>query len=218
MFTSVPLVQQVASDLVVRSQDWVGKDALADRLEYATEMQIPGITTQSKPKGRDQEIEFLTQKLNETTKQLQQMAKQGQQLQEALEKSQADKNAAEAGKIQIEMRKLEIEQQKVMIEEQKAKGELSLKEKEIEIAIMKADLESETRLKINENDNTVKLIQSEANNGMQKRLEEGRKENPDNRKDLDDIKKLIAEKKPEKKTITVKKQKDGEITVDSETK
>ncbi len=213
MFTRVPLVQNVASDLVVRSQDWVGKDALADRLEYATEQQMPGITTQSKPKGRDQELAFLTQKLNEATGQLQKMAQQGRQLQEALEKSQADKNAAAAGKIQVEMKKLELDQQRVMIDEQRAKGELMLREKEIDIAIMKADLDSETKLKINQDKLQVDLIKNETQ-PKQIQIEKPEK---DNSRDFQDIKDMLLKMK-EKKTITVKKNEKGEVTVDSEIK
>lgn len=211
MFTSVPLVQNVAPDLVVRSQDWVGKDALADRLEYAVEQQLPGITTQTKPETRDAELDFLNQQLNESKQQLAQIGQQAQQMQEALQKADADKQAAEAGKIQIELQKLEIERKRVMIEEQKVKGELILKEEQIKTDAMKADLDSETQLKMNENNNQVDLIKHTTQEKPELPAP------PDNSKDIKEIKSMI-EKKPERKTITVKKQKDGEITVDSEVK
>ena len=158
MFTQVPLVQNTAADLVVRAQDWNGKDALADRLEYATEQQIPGITKQQKPDGKNDELVLLQQQLQQSQQQLQQMGQQMQQLQEALQKSQADKNKAEAGKVQNDMARVQIEQQKLQLEAKKIEAEIALEEKKLRLDAEKASMDVEKDLEINDKKLEVDLI------------------------------------------------------------
>lgn len=172
MFTQVPLVQNVASDLVVRSQDWVGKDKLADRLEFATEQQFQGITTQTKPDGKNAEADLLKQKLNQAQQQINQIGQQAQQLQEALQKADADKQASEAMKAQNEQQKIQLDAQRVRLEEMKIQGELSLKGKEIESKAMISDLDSATQVQMNTDNNQVKMIEIQVNqNQSEKEIE-----------------------------------------------
>jgi len=164
LISNVPLVGNVASDLVVRSQDWVGKDALADRLEFAIEQQFRGITTQQKPDGKNDELMFLQQQLQQCQQQLQQMQMQAQQLQEMLQKADADKRAAEAGKVQIMLQELELKKQELMLKGQQIQGELQVKNRQLEIDAMKADLDSETKLTISDKQAQKDLIIAEINN------------------------------------------------------
>jgi len=171
LLSAVPLAQNVAPDLVVRSQDWVGKDALADRLEFAIEKQFPGITTQSKPEKGDEQLAFLQQQLNQCQAQLQQVSLQAQQLNEALQKSNADKNAAAAGqveieraKVQIEIKRLELEQAKIQGEMQLEQAKLELEAKKVDQEAMKADLQAEVALKINHDTLATDLIKTESTN------------------------------------------------------
>jgi hypothetical protein len=159
----VPLIQNVASDLVVRSQDWVGKDALADRLEFAIEHQFPGITTQKKPDGENDEVMFLQQQLQQLQQQLQQMGQQSQQLQQMLQKADADKQAAEAGKVQIMLQEVDIKRQELGLKQQQIQGDLAIKQRQLEIDAMKADLDSETKLTINDKQAQKDLIIAEVN-------------------------------------------------------
>ncbi len=171
LLAAVPLAQNVAPDLVVRSQDWVGKDALADRLEFAVEQQFPGITTQAKPEKGNEQLVFLQQQLAQCQAQLQQVTQQAQQLGEALQKSNADKNAAAAGKIEIDRATVQIEAKRLELEAQKIQGEmelehakLQLEAKRLEQDSMKADLAAETQLKISRDSLEVDLIKTEATN------------------------------------------------------
>lgn len=168
---AVPLAQDVAADLVVRSQDWVGKDELADRLMFAIEQQAPGITTQQKPKGGNEQLVFLQQQLAQCQQQLAQASQQAQQLSEALEKSGADKNAAAAGKVeidranvQIEVKRLELEQAKLQGQMQIEQAKLQIEAKKLDQDMLKADLSAETALTINHKTLEVDLIKTEATN------------------------------------------------------
>ena len=210
MFTSVPLVQNVAADLVVRSQDWIGKDALADRLEYATEKQFPGITTQSKSEDEDDEVNFLKQQLQAAQQQIQEIGQQAQQMQEALQKADADGKAEKVGKVQIEMQKLEIEKQRVLLEKMKIQGELQLRKEEIEIDAMKADLDSETKRSINRDSIEADLIknQVETNKELRRLRIEARED------DVTELEKPIINVNvenilPEKGSVRIEKVKGG---------
>lgn len=168
---AVPLAQNVAADLVVRSQDWIGKEALADRLQFAVEQQFPGITTQAKPEKGNEQIVMLQQKLAQCQAQLQQVSQQAQQLDEALQKSGADKNAAAVGKIEIDRATVQIEAKRLELEAQKIQGgmeleqaKLQLEAKRLEQDSMKADLAAETQLKISRDSLEVDLIKTEATN------------------------------------------------------
>jgi len=136
LLTAVPLAQNVAADLVVRSQDWVGKDALADRLEFAVEQQFPGIATQAKPEKGNEQIVYLQQQLAQCQAQLQQVGQQAQQLNEALQKSNADKNAAAAGQVEIERAKVQIEVKRLELEQAKLQGEMQLEQAKSEEDVM----------------------------------------------------------------------------------
>lgn len=182
---AVPLAQNVAADLVVRSQDWTGKDALADRLQFAIEQQFPGITSQQKPEKGNEQIVFLQQQLAECKQQIQQAARQAQQLSEALEKSNADKNAAAAGKIEIDRAQLQIEVRRLELEAQKLQGEMELEQaklqleaKKIQNELLKADLEAETKLKISRDSLEVDLIKTESTNRAAKTPEKKKKKEP----------------------------------------
>lgn len=169
LLSAVPLAQNVAPDLVVRAQDWVGKDALADRLEFAIELQSPGITTQQKPKGGNEQLVFLQQQLADCQQQLTQAGQQVQQLGEALQKSDADKNAAAAGKVEIDRATLQLEVKRLELEARKIDGEMQLEQARIQLEakkaeqdMLKADLDAETKLKISQDSNHVELIKTEA--------------------------------------------------------
>jgi len=160
LISQVQLVQNVAADVVVRTQDWKGKDVLADRLEYAIEKQFPGITTQQKPKDGNEQLMVLQQQLQQAQQQMQQAQQQMQQMQQALEKSQADKNSAEAQKQQNAMQALQIKSAELKLKETEIMGDLQIKNRHIEIDIMKADLDSETKTMINKNQLEVELIKT----------------------------------------------------------
>jgi len=150
LISHVPLVQNVASDLVVRTQDWKGKDPLADRLEFAIEQQIPGITTQVKAEeGENNEMVVLQQQLQQCQQQLQQAQQQMMQMQQALEKSQADKSAAEVQNQQNKMQELQLKAQDLQLKKMQIEGELNLKAKELEQSLLKVDLETESTEKVN---------------------------------------------------------------------
>ncbi len=214
LVSAVPLAQNVAADLVVRSQDWTGKDALADRLEFAIEQQFPGITTQKKPEKGNEQVIFLQQELAKCKAQLQQVMQQAQQMDEALQKSNADKNAAAAGKVEVDRAALQLEARRLEIEEAKINGELSMKQAEIDLKAqqlkqdaMMADLDAETKLKISRDSLEVDLIKTEANNSakikekkLDKLLSEPEKEEP---------KEEIEPPKATSKTSDIKKSGDG---------
>ncbi len=171
LLSVTPLAQNVAADLVVRSQDWLGKDALADRLEFAIENQFPGITTQAKPEKGNEQVIILQQQLAQCQAQLQQVSQQAQQLDEALQKSGADKNAAAAGQVAIEQAKIQIEMKKLELEAQRLQGEMELEQAKLELEAkklhqdtLKADLEAETKLKISRDTLEVDLIKNESTN------------------------------------------------------
>ncbi len=166
---TVPLAQNVAADLVVRSQDWIGKDDLADRLKFAIDKQFPGITTQQSPKDGNEQLVFLQQQLAQCQQQLAQVTQQAQQMDEALQKSDADKNAAAAGKVEIDRATLQLEVKRLELEAKKIDGEMQLEEarlqleaKKVQQDMLKADLDAETKLKISQDSNHVALIQTEA--------------------------------------------------------
>lgn len=154
------MVQEIGMGKVIRAQDWNGKDALADLIDSFVMMKYPELSDELKTKEKDDEVGVLKQQLQQAQQQRQQIGQQMQQMQEALQKADGDKQAAEAGKIQIEMQKLEIEKQRLMLEKMKIEGELQLKAKEIGNDMMKADLDSETKLKMNENTVQADLIKA----------------------------------------------------------
>jgi len=163
MLNQVPMVQNVAADLVVRSQDWVGKDALADRLEFGVEMGAPGITTQVKPEeGENDELSMLQQQLQQAQQQMQQMQEMTAQLQQQLEKANADKQAAAAGQAQALLAELEIKKQELQLKAQEIQGNLAIKKQELELKGMTADMEAETTLKVNSDKLQVELIKDES--------------------------------------------------------
>jgi len=228
----VPLIQNTAPDLVVRSQDWVGKDALADRLEFAVEKQIPGITTQVKPEeGDNDEVALLQQQLQQAQQQMQQMAQQAQELQQALQKSNADKNAAAAGKAQNDMEQLKIEWAKLKAEIEKGKAELALKEKELQVNGKIADLQTGAQVEIANEKNKAELIKVKVSTDSEIIKIDRLHENTEKSKEkesvnvkteiktetgnkMSEIKELIREsfeavKPPTKKTTTVKKSGKG---------
>jgi len=163
MSSKSEMIQQIGMGKVIRAQDWSGKEGLADLIDSFVAMQYPALADQLNSKGKNDEIDVLKQQLMQCQQQLSQMQEQGQQLQEALQKADADKQASEAGKIQIEMQKLEVEKQKVLQDGMKIKGELEIGHKQLEIDAMKADLDSTTKLKINQDSLTTDLIKTKEN-------------------------------------------------------
>lgn len=171
LLSVVPLAQNVAADLVVRCQDWIGKDDLADRLKYAIEKQLPGITTQQAPKDGNEQLILLQQQLAQCQDKLGQATQQAQQMGEALQKSDADKNAAAAGKVEIDRATLQLEVKRLELEAQKIQGEMELEHAKLELEakkvqqdMLKADLSAETTLKISHNTLEVDLIKTESSN------------------------------------------------------
>jgi len=164
MFTKVGLVQETAADLVVGSQDWVGKDALADRLKKALEMQSPGLTADIIKDGEDNEVALLQNQLQQMQQQMQQMQQQAQQLQQALEKSNADKNAAEQQKQKNESQKLQILAQEIGIKKQEIiatqdieRQKLEHEEKKLEGDLVKNNLDNATRVEIADRNNQAEV-------------------------------------------------------------
>lgn len=226
MLSVVPLAQNVAADLVVRSQDWIGKDALADRLEFAIENQFPGITTQAKPEKGNEQVVYLQQQLAQCQAKLQQVGQQAQQLNEALEKSGADKNAAAAGQVAIEQAKIQIEVKKLELEAQRLQGEMELEQSKLELEakklqqdMLKADLNAETSLKISRDTLEVDLIKTEATNTAKVReihlTKSMEKESAESLKKIEADKAIekepveIVPEEPKKKTSKVVQTKDG---------
>lgn len=234
---NVDLVQNVGSDLIVRAQDWVGKDALADRLKFAIEKQFPGITTQVEPDGENGQIVMLQQQLQQCQQQLQQMGQQSQQLQEQLQKAQADKQAAAAGKIQFDMGSLELDKQRVQIESQKVQAEIAIKQQELKLKdqqikmdAMKADLEATTQLKIHKDTLETDLIKHVSGaeheiSKMDKTHQQSEKlQAKESSKQMAEIKAFVEAKlketnkpdaKAEKKKTVIKKLADGSYTFES---
>lgn len=214
LVSAVPLAQNVAADLVVRSQDWTGKDALADRLEFAIEQQFPGITMQKKPEKGNEQIIFLQQELAKCKGELQKIMQQAQQMDEALQKSNADKNAAAAGKIEVDRASLQLEARRLEIEEAKTVSELKLEQEKLEIErqrlkhdVMKADLDAETKLKISHDTLEVDLIKTEANNSAKIKEQKLAKilSEPEEKEEKEEEKPKVATSK----TSNIKKRGDG---------
>ena len=172
MLSNAPLLQQGALDLVIRSQDWVGKDALADRAANIIDMTYNNLTKMKNLKDeKNGELAVLQQQLQQAQQQAQQMQMQMQQLQQALEKSKADQNQAKVLDQQNKMKQLEIEQQRVQLEAQKIKGELELKSKELEGKLIITEMDTSKDVHINEQRMQVELIKNESQEQKELRLQ-----------------------------------------------
>ena len=164
MYSKSPFLQEGATDLVIRAQDWHGKDALADRAEALIDIKYDNLTKIVKPEeGENDELAMMQQQLQQCQQQLQQMQQQMQQTQEALDKAQADKQAAEAQKQQNAMQELQLKSQEIQLQKVKIEGELRLKQQELKNEMLIADLNSSKDVEINKSKLEVDLIK-EANN------------------------------------------------------
>lgn len=158
--TQNAMVVEGATDLVIKTQDWHGKDELSNRIKHLIDMKYPGLTQQVEPEadGENAELIMMQQQLQQTTQQLQQVTQQAQQIQQALDKSNADKNAADAAKAQHDLQLLELKQKELLIKAEDNKAKIEVEHKKIKADMMAKDLEVNADIQTNKNDNETKLI------------------------------------------------------------
>ena len=215
--TQNAMVVEGATDLVIKTQDWHGKDELSNRIKHLIDMKYPGLTQQVEPEadGENAELIMMQQQLQQTTQQLQQVTQQAQQIQQALDKSNADKNAADAAKAQHDLQLLELKQKELLIKAEDNKAKIEVEHKKIKADMMAKDLEVNADIQTNKNDNETKLI-GIAQSGQQeatKPVEQPKAEKPA-KPPVQNVQ--VDVHTMSKKKSTVKKLPNGDYTVETE--
>ena len=138
------IVSEGAADLMVKSQDWPMKDEIAERLKRLIEMKYKGLTAPMDDSEEGQEIAMLSQQMQQMGQQMEQMAAEREQLVQKLQSIDQEKNANEAHKVRLDIAKLDLDKEKLDLEAKR----LDLEARKIEVDVAKADLEAETRIRI----------------------------------------------------------------------